>query len=254
MTVSAGPTVTPARLPATGRAPADLWDDMDEAARSDVDWRAGKIQGYVYAVGDDVLLVAQEAFQRFFSTSPLSPKVFPSLQRFAGDIIQMSAALLHATEPIGTVTTGGTESNTLAVLSARERGRTERGITAPEIVLPRSGHPSFNKAAHLLGLKVIRVPTGSDLRGDVAGLKAAITDNTVLMVGSAPSYTHGVVDPIPAMAELAAERGICFHVDACVGGFFLPFLEQLGEKITPWDFRVPGVTTISADLHKHGYA
>jgi glutamate/tyrosine decarboxylase-like PLP-dependent enzyme len=227
---------------------------MEEAARGDVDWRAGRLQGYVYAVGDDVLEVAQEAFRRFFSTSPLSPKVFPSLQRFSSDIVAMSAGLLHADEPIGTLTTGGTESNLLAVLSARERGRAERGITTPEIVLPRSGHPSFNKAAHYLGLRVVRVPTGADLKGDVAALRQAVTDDTVLLVGSAPSYTHGVVDPIPAMAAIAAERGISFHVDACVGGFFLPFVEKLGRAVPAWDFRVPGVSTISADLHKHGYA
>lgn len=254
MTVSNHPTVAQPHLPHAGRPPADLWAEMDRAAVHDVDWRGGRLQGYVYAVGDDVLEVAQEAYRRFFSTSPLSPRVFPSLQRFSTDIVAMSAQLLHADEPIGTVTTGGTESNILAVLSARERGRAERGITAPEIVLPRSGHPSFNKAAHFLGLKVVRVPTGADLRGDVAALRAALTDNTVLMVGSAPSYTHGVVDPIPAMAAIAAERGISFHVDACVGGFFLPFVERLGHAVPRWDFRVPGVSTISADLHKHGYA
>jgi len=241
-------------LPDTGRPPAELWAEMEAAARGDVDWRAGRLQGYVYAVGDDVLEVAAEAFRRFLHTSPLSPRVFPSLQRFAADLVGMVSGLLHADQPIGTVTTGGTESNMLAVLSARERGRAERGITAPEIVLPRSGHPSFNKAAHFLGLTVVRVPTGADLQGDVAALRAAVTDNTVLLVGSAPSYTHGVIDPIPGMAAIAAERGISFHVDGCVGGLFLPFLEKLGHPLTPWDFRVPGVSTISADLHKHGYA
>jgi sphinganine-1-phosphate aldolase len=254
MTASTQPGAALTHLPRNGRPPGDLWAEMEEASRGDVDWRAGMIQGYVYAVGDDVMRVAEEAFCRFFATSPLSPKVFPSLQRFSSDIIAMSGELLHAQEPIGTITTGGTETNLLAVLSARERGRIERGITAPEIVLPRSAHPSFNKAAHLFGLTVVRVPTGPDLRGDVAALSAALTDNTVLMVGSAPSYTHGVVDPIADMAAIADRRGISFHVDACVGGFFLPFAEKLGHEIPVWDFRVPGVSTISADLHKHGYA
>jgi glutamate/tyrosine decarboxylase-like PLP-dependent enzyme len=167
----------------------------------------------------------------------------------------MAAALLHAPAPVGTVTTGGTESNLLAVLAGREFAKRHRPqVERPEIVLPLSAHPSFNKAAHFLGLTPIRVPTGGDLRADPAALRRAITRNTVMLVGSAPSYTHGVLDPIAELAELAAEHELHLHVDACVGGFFLPFLEKLGRPVGPWDFRVEGVHTISADLHKHGYA
>ena len=153
------------------------------------------------------------------------------------------------------MTTGGTESNLLAVLTARERARIERsGITEPEIVVPRSAHPSFNKAGHLFDVAVRRVPLGDDLRADPEAMEAAITPNTILLVGSAPDYPHGLVDPIADLGETAQRHGLPLHVDSCVGGFFLPFLEQIGRDVPHWDFRVPGVTSISADLHKHGYS
>jgi glutamate/tyrosine decarboxylase-like PLP-dependent enzyme len=227
---------------------------MAAAQVDDVDWRAGKLQGYVYAVGDDVSAVAERAYRDFFATNALSPRVFPSVKRFEDELVAMASTLLHNQVAAGVVTTGGTESNLLAVLTARERAQRARpGLGVPEIVMPHSAHPSFNKAAHLFGMRATRVPTGVDLRADPAAMRAAVTDDTVLIVGSAPSYAHGVVDPIPELAAIAAERCLAMHVDACVGGFFLPFVEQLGRDVPLWDFRVSGVTSISADLHKHGY-
>jgi glutamate/tyrosine decarboxylase-like PLP-dependent enzyme len=152
------------------------------------------------------------------------------------------------------MTSGGTESILCAVKAARERGREERGITQPEMVLPASAHAAFHKAAHYFGITVHKVPVAADWRADVAGMAELVTDNTVLVVGSAPQYPQGVIDPIPELAELAATVDANFHTDACMGGFVLPFMEQLGEDVPPWDFRVEGVTTISADLHKLGYA
>jgi glutamate/tyrosine decarboxylase-like PLP-dependent enzyme len=141
----------------------------------------------------------------------------------------------------------------MAVKTARERARAERGVTRPELVIPVSAHPAFAKAAHYLGLELRKAALGPDLRADVDAVAKLLSDQTALVVGSAPSYPHGVVDPIPELAALAAERGISFHTDACLGGFLLPFLEKLGEPIPPFDFRVPGVSTISADVHKYGY-
>ena len=154
----------------------------------------------------------------------------------------------------GFLTTGGTESLLMTVKAARERGRRERGITDAEMVLPTSAHAAFEKAAHYFGVKSVRVPVGDDYRADVDAMAGAITDRTVLVVGSAPQYPQGVIDPIEAIAALAAERDISCHVDACMGGITLPMLERLGEPVPPWDFRVDGVTSISVDLHKFGYA
>jgi glutamate/tyrosine decarboxylase-like PLP-dependent enzyme len=151
------------------------------------------------------------------------------------------------------MTSGGTESILMAVKTARERGRAERGVTRPEMVVPFSAHPAFAKAAHYLGLELEQVPLDSDFRADVSAAEKLIGDDTVLVDGSAPNYPFGVIDPIPELAALAAARGVAFHTDACLGGFLLPFLEGLGEPVPPFDFRVPGVSTLSADVHKYGY-
>ena len=247
-------TATPVGMPLQGLSAEQIRATMEAAQVDDVRWREGKLQGYVYYAGEDVLRIAEETYMRFFSSNPLSPRLFPSLKRFEDEIVAMAADLLHGPDAAGTVTTGGTESNLLAVLAARNRARAERPwITAPEIVLPASAHPSFNKAAHYFGMNVIRTALNDDTLANVDALRDAVTDNTVLLVGSAPAYTHGGVDPIESIAAIAAERGISCHVDACVGGFFLPFVEQLGDDVPLWDFRVPGVTSISADLHKHGF-
>jgi glutamate/tyrosine decarboxylase-like PLP-dependent enzyme len=142
----------------------------------------------------------------------------------------------------------------MAVVAARERARVERGITGGEIVLPVSAHAAFHKAAHYFGLTVRPVPVDAGWRADVEAAAEVVNDRTVLVVGSAPQYPQGVVDPIPELAALARGVGASFHTDACMGGFVLPFMERLGEPVPPWDFRVGGVTTISADIHKLGYA
>jgi sphinganine-1-phosphate aldolase len=241
-------------LPAQGTAPNQLWALMDEARADDVDWRNGRVAGYLFLGGEDVLQVAKRAYAEFSSENGLSAKAFPSLQRFETDVVAMTAALFHGEAAVGSITGGGTESILLAVKSARDRARVERpGIAQPKIVLPYSGHPAFDKAAHYFGLETVRTLLGDDHRVDLGAYRTAVTDETVLMVGSAPSYPFGMVDPIPEMAAIAHERGISFHTDACVGGYFLPFAEKLGRPLPTFDFRVPGVTTMSADLHKFGY-
>jgi glutamate/tyrosine decarboxylase-like PLP-dependent enzyme len=153
------------------------------------------------------------------------------------------------------MTSGGTESILMAIKAHRDRARAERPeVRAPEMVLPITAHPAFEKAAHYFDVRPVHIPVGDDYRVDVDAARAAITENTILLVGSAPCYPYGKIDPIPALAALARERGIGCHVDACVGGFLLPFLARLGYDIPAWDFSVPGVTSISADLHKYGYS
>jgi glutamate/tyrosine decarboxylase-like PLP-dependent enzyme len=252
-------TTTPAgervRLPATGTDREELRRQMESAASRDADWLRRMAVGTNYPAGEDVLEVAKEAYLRFFSTNGLLPDLFPSLARFERDVIDYVAGLFHGPEAVGSITSGGSESILMGVKSARDRARRlHPEITEPEMVVPTSAHPAFWKGAHYFGLRLVPAPLGPDLEIDVDAYKAAITDRTVLLVGSAPSLTLGMVDPIAELAPLAHERRIGFHVDACVGGFFLPFVEKLGDPVLRWDFRVPGVTTISADLHKFGYA
>jgi len=171
-------------------------------------------------------------------------------------VLAMTASLLGGdNETVGNMTSGGTESILLAVKAAREWARlANRADMAPEMILPATAHPAFQKAARFLSVKPVYIPVGSDFRADVAAASAAITPNTVLMVGSAPTYPHGVTDPITELAHVAQENEILFHVDACVGGFLLPFVRKLGHTVPDFDLSVPGVTSISADLHKYAYS
>jgi glutamate/tyrosine decarboxylase-like PLP-dependent enzyme len=241
-------------MPAHGRPAPEVLDALESLRAGDVDWRRGRAFTLAYSAGPDVVALAREAYGRFMSENALNTDAFPSLARMQRDVIGAVAELLHGgDEAAGFLTSGGTESLLMAVLAARERGRAERGVTAPEMVLPTSAHAAFEKGAHYFGVTSVRVPVGSDYRADVAAMAAAITDRTVLVAGSAPQYPQGVVDPIADIAALAAARDIACHVDACMGGMVLPFLERAGDPIAPWDFRVPGVTSISVDLHKFGY-
>ena len=242
------------KLSKQGVPAVDLREKMQEMTTDDKQWKERLAAGVSYPAGDDVLEVAQQAYLDFFSVNALYPGIFPSTERFEREVIEMTAGLFHGEDAVGAISSGGTESNLLGVKSARDRARALRPeVTEPEIVAPASAHPSFQKAADYFGLKLVWTPLTEHGVVDIPAYHAAVNDSTVLMVGSAPSTVLGMVDPIPEMAALAAERDISFHVDACVGGYFLPFTEKLGYDVTPWDFRVPGVTTISADLHKFGY-
>ena len=241
-------------LPDRGLARDELLALLDDEAAGNVDWLGRMAAGVNYHVSDDVVEIAKEAYLRFFSTNALYRGYFPGIARFEDEIIDFAADIFHGPVARGSVTSGGSESILTAVLSARNRARDiHPRITRPAMVVPASAHPAFWKAGHYFGLEVIKVPLDDDHQVDVARYHDAITDDTVLLVGSAPSLTLGMVDPIPAMAAPAAERDINFHVDSCVGGWFLPFAEDIGETFPTFDFRTPGVTTISADLHKFGY-
>jgi glutamate/tyrosine decarboxylase-like PLP-dependent enzyme len=237
-----------------GREP--LFARMRELAREDADWRNGKTFSLVYYVDDELGEVLKQATSMFLCSNGLSPFAFPSLRQFEHDVVSMTAELLAGgPSTCGTMTSGGTESILMAVKAARDKAAAERpGVREPEMVLPITAHPAFEKAAHYLRVKPVHVPVGKDFRADVAAARAAITDNTVLVVGSAPAYPHGVVDPIAELAAVASARGIPCHVDACLGGFLLPWLRRLGRPVPPFDFAVPGVTSVSADLHKYGFA
>jgi sphinganine-1-phosphate aldolase len=243
-------------FPAAGKTKAEVLDALRLARHNDVRWKDGKAFSLVYRVDDEVSGVLQDAYTMFFSENGLNPMAFPSLRKFETEVVAMTAALLGGDEQAsGTMTSGGTDSLLMAVLAAREWGRIHRPhVTEPEMVLPSSAHPAFDKAAHYFGVKAVKVPVGPDLRADVEAMRQAITSRTILMVGSAPSYPHGVVDPIEPLAAAARSVGILFHTDACVGGFVLPFVRRLGYPVPGFDFSLPGVTSISADLHKYAYA
>ena len=249
-------TDTRFRLPPHGLSRSAILAQMEAARAHDVRWRQGQVFSLVFSAGDEVNDIAKSAYNAFFSENGLNPTAFPSLRRFETEVVAMVGGLLGGDgHTAGNMTTGGTESILMAVLAAREWGRARKpGVALPEMVLPSTAHPAFDKAAHYFGVKAVRVPVGDDFRADVAAMRQAINLDTVLVVGSAPSYAHGVVDPIPELASLAQQRAILCHVDACVGGLMLPFVRRLGYPVTPFDFGVPGVTSISADLHKYGYA
>ncbi|MBA2326652.1 MAG: aspartate aminotransferase family protein [Actinobacteria bacterium] len=242
-------------LPQSGLSKNAVLSQLDALRADDKDWRSGRVFGLVFHAGDDVEEVAREASTLFLSENGLNPLAFPSIGRMQQDVVDIAADLFHGgDEAAGFMTSGGTESILLAVEAARNRGRAERDVAAPNMVIANSAHAAFHKASEYFGVAVRKIPVRADWRVDVDATAAAVDDDTVLVVGSAPQYPQGVIDPIPELASLAAERGINCHVDACMGGFVLPFAQRLGRPVPPWDFRVDGVTSISADIHKLGYA
>ncbi|MDE0434000.1 MAG: aspartate aminotransferase family protein [Bryobacterales bacterium] len=243
------------KMPTGGLSSAEIQGALSEARKNGADWKKGRLWGMVYYAGDDVLRIAMDAYAMFFSENMVVPEAFPGLARLETEVIDMAAQLLGGGEAArGVMTSGGTESNFLAIKAAREWAREQGSIKgAPEIVAARSAHPTFNKAAHFLGLTVKRVPLGPDYRADVPAMERALTPNTIMLVGSAPGYPHGKIDPIVELGKLAQTRNLWLHVDACVGGFLAPFVKKLGNPLPEFDLTVPGVCSLSADLHKHGY-
>ncbi|MCU1426259.1 MAG: putative sphingosine-phosphate lyase [Actinomycetia bacterium] len=242
-------------LPEHGLTKDEILTTLAAKRSRDARWQDGRTFGMVYDGGPSVHEVAEAVALLYLHENALNTRAFPSLGEIQSEVCASVAEMLHGGDTAsGFMTSGGTESILMAVKSARERGRAERNITAPEMVLPASAHAAFHKAAHYFGLQVHKVPVRDDWRADVDAMASRVNDNTVLVVGSAPQYPQGVIDPIPELAALATSVGANFHTDACMGGFVLPFMEMLGYPVAPWDFRVEGVTTISADIHKLGYA
>jgi glutamate/tyrosine decarboxylase-like PLP-dependent enzyme len=238
-----------------GRSVDDVIAELSDKRADDVRWADGKTFGMVYDGGPSVHEVAERAARLYLHENALNTQAFPSLAAIQREVVGWTASLLHGDDDVaGFLTSGGTESILCAVLAARERAAAERGVTAPEIVVAESAHAAFHKAAHNFGLTVRRAPVRADYTADVDAMAQMVNSDTVLVVGSAPQYPQGVQDDIPAIAQLAMSVGASCHVDACMGGFVLPFAERLGRPVAPWDFRVDGITTISADIHKLGYA
>ena len=245
------------RIPRKGMSKEQLFATMDSYRANDVNWRDGRCWAYVYDAGPEVEAVIKEAYMAYLSDNALDFSAFPSVLRFENEVVAMAAAHLNGDENVvGNFTSGGTESIMLAVKTARDYARAKRmDVRVPEMILPVTAHAAFQKAAHYLDVKAVLVPVDpASFRADAAAVQAAITPNTVLLVGSAVSYAHGVVDPIRELGQLAIEHGLLLHVDGCMGGFLLPYFRRLGVEIPDFDFSVPGVTSISMDLHKYAFA
>ena len=244
------------RLPEKGIARDEILKTMDELHEGDANWKDGRTWSLVYYAGDEHTDFLKAAYTKFFSENGLSPLAFPSLKKFESEVISMTADMLGGDgEVTGSMTSGGTESILMAVKTHRQWFRaTHPEITRPEMVLPESSHPAFEKAAHYFDVTPVRTPLTDDFRADVEAIRQAINENTIMIVGSAPCYPFGVVDPISELSALAAERDIGLHVDACLGGFLLPFAKKADYPIPDFDFGLPGVTSMSADIHKYGFA
>lgn len=254
---------TYAVLPEKGKSREAILEELRAIAQEeDERWRTGKVSGTMYHGGKDHYEFLSRVFGLFAHVNLLQRDMCPSGTKFESEIISMTAHMLNAEavkrhnpedEVCGAVTIGGTESILMAMLAYRERARAEKGIEAPEMVVPATIHPAFTKGAHYFGIRLVRVPVGPDFLADVDAMAGHITKNTIALAGSAGNYPHGLVDPIEKLSDLALSRGIGLHVDACLGGFILPWIEKLGYTVGPFDFRLPGVTSISCDTHKFGF-
>lgn len=245
-----------ARIPAKGLSESEITSRLELFRQADgIDWRTGRIMGYIYNPGRKAEEIGKQAYTMFLTENALDPTLFQSLMLIENELIGMAASHLNGgSGVVGNFTSGGTESILLAVKTARDYARARHPeITRPEMVMPMTAHAAFHKAAAYFDVIPVSVPVDGGFRADPAQMRAAITNSTILMIGSAPSYAHGVVDPIPDLASLALEHGILFHVDACVGGFMLPYYRRLGQVFPDFDFSVPGVTSISMDFHKYAY-
>ena len=247
-------------LPDHGRPRAEILDELRQISEEeDSTWETGQISGSYYCGDHEHYDYMNQAFGLFGHVNALQRDVCPSGTKFEGEIIAMTLDMLHAeavtdTTPAGMVTSGGTGSITHAMLAYREHARETRGITRPNVVKPETAHAAFDKACHLFGIELRVAPvdleTGTVV---VSAVEELMDDDTIAIVGSACNYGYGTVDPIPELSELALSRGVGLHVDGCLGGFILPWGQELGYDIPLFDFRLPGVTSISADTHKYGY-
>jgi len=246
-------------IPQHGRSVDDVLAEVrGYAEREDRIGDEGRVSGSLYSGDHAHYHVLSEVFEDFAHVNVLQRDMYPSATKFEAEIVAMVADLLHGEvagpDVCGVVTSGGSESLVTALYTYREQGAKERGITRANVVIPTTAHVALDKGAHWLGIEMRHAPLTSEYVVDVDAMAGLIDENTVAIVGSAGNYAHGLIDPISELGELALDRGIGLHVDGCLGGFLLPWIEQLGVDIPPWDFRVPGVTSISADTHKYGYA
>jgi sphinganine-1-phosphate aldolase len=239
-----------------GRSWNDIHAELLARKRNDFDWRGGRLSLYVYHDDEQLLAVSREAHGLYFTENALGGRAFPSLVRMEEEVVRTSLDLFNAPSgATGSFTSGGTESIFLAVKTARDKFRSEHpNIDGLRLVVPVTAHPAFDKAGHFLDVKVVRTGFGADFRADVAALEHAVDDRTIMVAASAPCYPYGVYDDVARLGEMAAAASLWFHVDACLGGFLAPFAREEGYPIPDFDFSVRGVTSLSADWHKYGFA
>lgn len=243
------------QMPKEGISRKEVIAKLKSLKANDAEWQNGQMFGLIYEAGADVEDLVKTAAGEFMIANGLSPLAFPSLLQMENEVVSMVLGLMRADEhAVGSLTSGGTESIFMAVKAARDWARDQYPhIREPEMIVPVTAHPAWNKAAHYLNIKIIMTQVDSGFRADIAAIRGAISDNTIILGGSAVTYPHGMVDPIEEIGQLAAEKNLWLHVDACLGGLMLPFLQKLDYSIPAYDFRIDGVKSISADVHKYAY-
>lgn len=241
-------------VPQKGRPFEEILKELDSFGNNDPKYKEAKTWSLVYYLNEEYTQFLNDAYSKYFSANGLNPTAFKSLKKLEKEVLKFTADLFHVDyEACGVMTSCGTESCMLAVKTYRDYGRA-RGIKKPEMIIPETAHVAWDKGAEYFGVKIRRVPLDENWQVDVKAVEKMINKNTVMILGSAPEYPHGIIDPIEKLGKLAEKNNIPLHVDSCVGGYILPFMEMAGMDVPLWDFRVPGVTSISADIHKYGFA
>lgn len=252
-------------IPEKGRKKDDIFNELSAMAEEEnAKWETGQVSGTFYHAGDEHRAFLNEVFSLFSHENTIQFDLCPSMFKMESEIISMTAKMLNADavkahnpqdQVCGTVTSGGTESIIMAMKVYREWAREEKGITAPEIIMPHTAHPAFDKSGQYFGIKMVHIPVSEpDFRVDPGAVEEQINQNTAAIVGSAGNYPYGLIDPLEKLSDIALQHNIGMHVDGCLGGFIFPWIEKLGYDIPPFDFRLPGVTSMSADTHKYGFA
>ena len=243
------------KIPKTGINEKDLFEYMENSMHSDIDWRSGKTFGAVYYPGEKYSKAISNAYIKYMHENAFDPQLFSSILTMENELVQQTASLFSSNQKLfGNLTSGGTESIFLSVLSARNWSNKQKTIKNPEVILSSSAHPAFLKAMNFLRIKPVIVPTKKDFNLNLNGFKEAINQNTILLVASAPAYPTGMIDPISELSNLALENKLLLHVDACIGGFLLSYLKKCNYNIPLFDFNLDGVSSLSVDLHKYAYA
>lgn len=256
--VPSGPGITQyTALPASGWTAQQVKAELDKlGTMKHTSWETGRVSGAVYHGGSELADLQAEAFKQFGVSNPIHPDVFPGVRKMEAEIVAMTLALFHGpVSGAGVTTSGGTESIVMSVLAARNKARVERHVTSPELILPETAHPAFRKAADYFKIKLHLVPCPAPShRASIVHISRLINSNTILLVGSAPNFPHGIIDDIPALSRLALKNKLPLHVDCCLGSFLMPYLAKAGFPCPDFDFSLPGVTSISVDTHKYGFA
>ena len=251
-------------LPEKGRDKDDIFRDLSIMAEEEnAKWKTGRVSGTFYHAGDEHLSFLNNVFGLFSHENTIQFDLCPSMFKMESEILAMTAKMLngeavkahHPEDQVcGTLTSGGTESILMAIKAYRDRARTEKNISTAEIIIPHTAHPAFDKAGQYFGVKMVHIPVFEpDFRVNPAAVESQINENTIAIVGSAGNYPYGLIDPLEALSDIALKHDLGFHVDGCLGGFILPWIEKLGYHVPIFDFRLPGVTSMSADTHKFGF-